>query len=242
MVLTWSAYEAILSIHNERTSTILIELSQIKKFKVLYKMKRIADATLPNFSIENKLGEHVLGIDEAGRGPLSGPVVAACALLNRNIAIPGINDSKILSEQSRLLVYESIIKNAHYGIGIASVEEIDQYNILEATFIAMQRAVAAMKVGYEAIMIDGNQNPFKNHHQPIQVVTVVGGDRKSLSIAAASIIAKVTRDVIMTELSPAFPEYSWHQNKGYGTKKHVEAIRRYGITEHHRKLFIRKLI
>lgn len=196
--------------------------------------------SLPDLSLEIVAGGIVAGVDEAGRGPWAGPVVAGAVVLNQKYIPSGINDSKKLSATKREMLYEEILQNARTGIGISTVEEIDEFNILEATKLAMQRAVAMLGNDITLVLIDGNKAPTLNF--PTQ--TIIGGDAKSLSIAAASIIAKVTRDRIMCELGETNPEYGWERNSGYGTKYHVEALAKYGITEHHRKSYkpIRKLL
>ena len=192
----------------------------------------------PDLSIENGYSGVVIGVDEAGRGPLAGSVVAGAVILDPSNIPDGINDSKKLSVKKRDSLYNVLIKNAICGIGIASVEEIDEVNILNATYLAMNRAISeVMKQCAEPptiALIDGNKIP-KNC--PCPAVSVVKGDTKSLSIAAASIIAKVTRDKMMLELHEKHPEYQWDSNSGYGTKAHREALDKHGITEHHRKTF-----
>ena len=193
----------------------------------------------PTLEIEKSLGGIVCGIDEAGRGPWCGPVVAAAVIVSPNL-IAGINDSKKLSEKKREELYEQIIATCSYGIGQASVDEIDSLNILGATKLAMLRAFEALPLKPEFALIDGNQLP----NLPCKMQYVIKGDSVSYSIAAASIIAKVTRDRGVKELAAEFPEYKWHSNKGYGTKCHMEAIEKYGITPHHRKSYapIRKFL
>ncbi len=191
-----------------------------------------------NFDIELALGgDNIIGIDEAGRGPLAGPVVAAAVILPSPNIVVGINDSKKLSPARRSFLYEQLITKCIYAVGIASPEEIDEYNILKATMLAMRRARDKI-AGGKAILIDGNANPFNSEHK---AQTVIGGDAKSLTIAAASIIAKVTRDRIMDELHNQFPQYGWIQNKGYGTATHRAAIHQHGITPIHRRSFMKKL-
>jgi ribonuclease HII len=181
---------------------------------------------MPDYSIEIEIGGMVAGVDEAGRGPLAGPVVAR---------IPdGIDDSKKLKAEHRQRLHGLITASAHVGIGIASVEEIDRVNILQATFLAMVRAVEALPVAPAHLLIDGNRAPKQ---LPCACRTVVGGDGISLSIAAASIVAKVTRDRIMAELALAHPHYGWERNAGYGTPEHQRALALVGITPHHRKSF-----
>ena len=188
-----------------------------------------------DFSIENEIGANfIAGCDEAGRGPLCGPVVAAAVIFpNRDIEIPVvIRDSKKMSAKSRATAYDWITKNTIWAVGECSPAEIDELNILWASMRAMERAVAALSRAPEICLIDGNRVP-KN----LQGRAVIKGDAKSLSIAAASIIAKETRDKIMRDLSVRFPEYGWDRNAGYPTAQHLTAIEKYGITKYHRRTF-----
>ena len=193
---------------------------------------------------ENKLKDegykYVCGIDEAGRGPLCGEVVAAAVILNDGVIIEGVNDSKKLSEKKREILYDEIIKNVKaYGIGSASIYEIEKYNILGATKLAMTRAVENLSVKPDYVLIDGNQ---KVSSIKISQETIVSGDSKSLSIACASILAKVTRDRILREYDKKYPMYGFSKHKGYGTKAHIEAIKEYGMCEIHRPSFCKKFI
>ncbi len=181
----------------------------------------------------------VCGIDEAGRGPLAGPVYAAAVLLPEGLVIDGLNDSKKLSEKKREQLFGVITENAlGFGIGTASVEEIDEINILQATFLAMRRAFDAMQKRCDYVLVDGNRMP------PMRVPgeTIVKGDAKSPSIAAASILAKVSRDRVMLEYAKQYPEYQFEKHKGYGTKVHVEAIRTFGPSPIHRRTFLKKIL
>jgi ribonuclease HII len=188
---------------------------------------------MPSLELEESyLPLIVAGVDEAGRGPLMGPVFAAALIVKPDHIIQGIDDSKKLSEARREELYEEIIKHYHYGIGSASALEIDEMNILEATKISCQRAIDNLPVSADIVLIDGNMK-FDHQHY----VSVVRGDQISHSIAAASIVAKVSRDRLVRELSVEFPEYGWERSKGYGTKAHIEAIRKHGLTKHHRKSF-----
>jgi len=176
------------------------------------------------------------GCDEAGRGCLAGPVVAGAVILNPNKAIMGLDDSKKLNEKSRLVIREEILESAiDYGIGIVTNIEIDEINILNASFLAMHRAIEALsKNTPEHLLIDGNRfNPFKN----IPHACIIKGDGIYQSIAAASILAKTTRDEIMSNLHKKHPQYDWNKNKGYPTKKHRAAILKYGATKEHRMSF-----
>ena len=177
----------------------------------------------------------VCGIDEAGRGPLAGPVCAAAVILPPHLEIPGLNDSKKLSDKRRRELMPVIKEQAiAYGIGMASHEEIDQINILQATFLAMERALAQLEGKAKFALIDGNRE--KDFGLP--VMTVVKGDSRSANIAAASILAKVTRDDLMEALAEEYPQYGFEIHKGYGTKAHYEALRTYGPSPIHRMTFL----
>lgn len=181
----------------------------------------------------------VCGIDEAGRGPLAGPVVAAAVILPEGIELPGVNDSKKLTEKKREALFDFVKENAlAYGIGQASEQEIDDINILQATFLAMRRAVEALQIPADFALVDGN----RIQGLEIPAETVIGGDGKVLSIAAASILAKVTRDRYMREMAQTYPEYGFEKHKGYGTKAHYAAIEQYGICPLHRKTFLKKIL
>ncbi|HKD47017.1 MAG TPA: ribonuclease HII [Rhizomicrobium sp.] len=176
----------------------------------------------------------VCGVDEAGRGPLAGPVVAAAVILNRKRIPKGLNDSKQLSEEVREELYPQILEMAvAVGVGEASVGEIDLINIRQATHFAMARAVRALSVAAEFALVDGNDAPAL----PCRCDTLVDGDARSLSIAAASIIAKVTRDRMMVKLHEEHPGYNWRNNKGYGTPEHYAGLKAHGVTVHHRRSF-----
>ena len=178
--------------------------------------------------------ENVGGVDEAGRGPLAGPVVAACVIFDNEIEIEGVKDSKKISENKRNKLYDEIVSKAKdVSIGLANEYEIDKYNILEATFLAMKRAVGNLNIKPETLLIDG---PHSNITL-IPTKTIVNGDSLSLSIAAASIIAKVTRDRIMYQYDKIFPKYGFAKHKGYGTKFHINAINEMYATPIHRKTF-----
>jgi len=194
----------------------------------------------PDFSIESTYTGIIAGVDEAGRGPWAGPVVAAAAILDFANIPTGIDDSKKLSAEKRETLFAIITQSCDYGVGIASVEEIDGLNILGATKLAMRRAVEGLKTTPAIALVDGNSSPGL----ACKTKLVIGGDAKSLSIAAASIIAKVTRDRIMCELACEHPYYGWESNAGYGTKKHQDGLAKFGVTPHHRKSFrpIRELI
>ena len=180
----------------------------------------------------------ICGVDEAGRGPLAGPVCAAAVILPRGLDIPGLNDSKKLSEKKRDELFDVICREAAaYGIAFAGVEEIERLNILNATFLAMNRAIAKLGVMPELALIDGNRNTGIE----INSRCIVKGDSKCADIAAASILAKVTRDRYMYEMAEKYPQYHFDKHKGYGTKLHYEAIREFGPSPIHRMSFLRKM-
>ena len=194
------------------------------------------------WSLENEIydsGVHLLcGVDEAGRGPLAGPVCAAAVMLPRGTVIEGLNDSKKLTEKRRELLYELIIEKAiSYGIAFATVEEIEERNILNATFLAMNRALAKLDPAPELALIDGNRST--GIERPSRCI--VGGDGCCADIAAASILAKVTRDRYMDSMAKQYPEYGFDRHKGYGTKAHYAAIREFGPCPIHRMSFLRRL-
>lgn len=181
----------------------------------------------------------VCGVDEAGRGPLAGPVCAAAVILPAGLVIEGVNDSKKLSEKKREELFPVICEKAlAYGIGWADEREIDEINILQATYRAMKRAVEALPLTADYALIDGNRMP------PLAIpgTTIVKGDALSMSIAAASILAKVSRDRVMVQFSREYPQYGFEQHKGYGTAAHVQALREYGPCPLHRQSFLQKIL
>ncbi len=181
----------------------------------------------------------ICGVDEAGRGPLCGPVVAAAVILPKYECIEGVNDSKKLTEKKREKLYDLIIEKAlAYGIGISDVSVIEEVNILNATKIAMKKAIENLQIKPDYVLIDGNQ--MINIDIPED--TVVSGDARSESIAAASILAKVTRDEMLIKYDKEYPEYGFAKHKGYGTKAHIEAIKKYGLTPIHRPSFCSKFV
>lgn len=189
-------------------------------------------------SLHDKYGTTICGIDEAGRGPLCGPVCAAAVILPCGFVLDGINDSKKLTEKKREQLYPIITENAvSYGIGLASAEEIDRLNILNATFLAMQRAIEQMTPRPTFALVDGNR--IKNINIPAECV--VKGDSKVISIAAASVLAKVYRDRYMKNLSLQYPQYELDKHKGYPTKQHYELIKKHGVAPIYRKSFLKNL-
>ena len=193
------------------------------------------------WAIENSLYAEgykmICGVDEAGRGPLAGPVCAAAVILPKGLELPGLNDSKKLTDKKRRELFPIIKEQAiAYGIGLASHEEIDEINILQATYLAMERAIAQLESKADYALIDGNR--AKDFGLPVR--TVVKGDSLSASIAAASVLAKVTRDDIMLEMAKEYPEYGFEVHKGYGTKRHYEALREHGHCPVHRLSFLKK--
>ena len=190
-----------------------------------------------NFSKEKKISKFIIGVDEVGRGPLAGPVVSAAVILSSDFEINILNDSKKLSSSQREIVSRLIKEKCYYKIGIANVEEIDKHNILQATFISMKRAINQFDSNYllkYKIIVDGPWSFDKNNKN---IIPKIKGDTEYPSIAAASIVAKVYRDNLMTNLAKKFSHYSWDKNYGYGTKKHIMAIKSHGVTIHHRKTF-----
>ena len=182
--------------------------------------------------------ELICGVDEAGRGPLAGPVCAAAVILPRGLVIDGLNDSKKLTEKKREELFDIICEKAlSYGIAFASVEEIEQVNILGATFIAMNRAIAQLKPGPALALIDGNRTAGIE----VPAKAIVKGDSRCADIAAASVLAKVTRDRTMLEMAEKYPQYGFDKHKGYGTKLHYDALRTYGPSEIHRPSFLKKM-
>lgn len=200
---------------------------------------------MPNFEYENLLKSDgftvVCGVDEAGRGPLAGPVYAAAVILKENEIIDSLNDSKKLSEKKREILYDVIIEKALcYSIATADVEEIEKYNILNATFMAMNRAIEGLDITPNIAIIDGNKSP---KGCPIKTYPLVKGDQKSFSVSAASILAKVSRDRYMCSLDEEkYGMYNFSKHKGYGTKEHVELLKKYGVSDIHRKSFLKKIL
>ena len=181
----------------------------------------------------SKIGK-IAGVDEVGRGCLAGPVFAAAVILNNNINTKNIKDSKKITFKKRILLSKYIKKNSIYAVGSASVREINKINILNASLLSMQRALKKLKRKPSVAYIDG---PFAPKNTNIKCKTFIRGDEKITCIAAASIIAKATRDLFMIKLAKKYPKYSWNKNFGYGTADHLSGIKKYGITEYHRKKF-----
>ncbi|WP_169544572.1 ribonuclease HII [Sneathiella aquimaris] len=194
----------------------------------------------PDYSLETKLAGRIVGIDEVGRGPFAGPVVAAAVILDPQNFPDGLQDSKKISKNRREALYETLMACANVGIGEATVQEVDQLNILQATFLAMKRAVTALNITPDFALVDGNRDPKLG----IPTQLVVKGDSISVSIAAASIVAKVTRDRKMCALAKQYPHYGWEKNAGYGTAEHRKGLSLFGVTPQHRRSFapIRKIL
>ena len=194
--------------------------------------------SLPNFDVETRLirkgYKAIAGVDEVGRGCIAGPVTAAAVILNPQKIPSGLNDSKKLNLKNREKIFQSIQDTCTFCVAHSSVEEIDQINILQAALLSMKRAIWGLRIKPDFVLIDGNKNPegLESNFE-----TIIKGDSKSLSIAAASIVAKITRDRIMSRLDKEFPGYNWSQNAGYPTKMHKSAILDIGITPYHRRSF-----
>lgn len=204
----------------------------------LFTIAGVASKMGPDWSAEQEMlseyGGFVCGVDEVGRGPLAGPVVAAAVILNPDNIPVGLNDSKKLTEKKRELLFDLIHEVAvSVSVSEASVEEIDEINILQASLLAMRRAVAGLPKAAKSALVDGNKDPDLE----IPTRTLIKGDGRSLSIAAASIVAKVFRDRLMKKLAGQYPEYGWDKNAGYGVPKHLAALKLVGATRHHRRSF-----
>lgn len=190
--------------------------------------------SFPNFDLEKKYeGKKIVGIDEVGRGPLAGPMIVVAIFINQDQIPSNVNDSKLLSAKKRFLLFKQLDLVAKYGVGLVSAEEIDDLKLTKATELAIKRALLNLNFSVDLALIDGNIQ----YNLPIKSLSIIGGDKKSLTIASASIIAKVIRDKYMSDLSLKFPQYFWHKNFGYGTKEHCAAIFSHGICKHHRKSF-----
>ena len=211
-----------------------------KKYKCyLDELERIKTISEYENYLYNKGVIYVAGIDEVGRGPLAGPVVTAIVILKKDCSILGINDSKKLSQSKREELYEKICEESiDYSVGIVSPEEIDEINILQATYKAMRKAIDGLKIKPNHILVDALTIPEVDLPQ----TGIIKGDEKSISIGAASIIAKVTRDRMMVEYDKVYPGYGFADNKGYGSAKHIEAIKKQGICPLHRKSFVKNFV
>lgn len=194
--------------------------------------------TVPDYTFEESAGlrgyRRIVGVDEVGRGPLAGPVVAAAVWLDPARIPPGLNDSKALSAKRREALYDQILANADVSIASCSVEEIDEINILQASLRAMERAVAGLKIRADYVLVDGNKIPAAFG---LDAEAIIKGDARSVSISAASIVAKTWRDKLMVDLAQQHPGYAWEKNAGYGTKAHLEGLQNLGVTPHHRRSF-----
>lgn len=225
---------------DERKSVQNLALKMAKKLDAIRKENERLEL-INSYENEgyNKGYLYIGGIDEAGRGPLAGPVVAAVVVFKPNTKIEGINDSKKLSEQKREELFDIIKEKAlDYGIGIVNHEEIDEFNILNATYMAMKKAINCLEKSPDYLLIDAATIPGIN----IEQKPIIKGDSKSISIAAASILAKVTRDNIMYQYEDMYPGYGFKSHKGYGTKEHYEAIKKHGICPIHRKSFLKNML
>jgi len=194
--------------------------------------------SIPDYTFEEAAllcgATRIAGVDEVGRGPLAGPVTAAAVVLDANNVPGGLNDSKVLTAKRRETLYEELLKVADVSVSHASVEEIDEINILRATHLAMERAIAGLQTPPDHLLIDGNMLP---RGVTISAETIVKGDARSVSISAASIVAKIVRDRLMWDLAQQFPGYGWETNAGYPSPAHKEALRNLGVTPHHRRSF-----
>lgn len=190
------------------------------------------------FDLENQYAGHVIGVDEVGRGPLAGPVIASAAYIDQATIpkelIVEIKDSKKLSLKKREFLYGALQPYIKWSIGIAEVEEIDQINVLQASLLAMTRAIKQFTFPLSAVLVDGTHKP---NLPELNIETFIKGEEKSLSIATASIMAKVTRDRLMVRLAEQYPHYGWEKNAGYGTKEHKEGLQKHGVTRYHRKSY-----
>lgn len=208
--------------------------------KLEIELERLRAMKEYEYSFLSKGNVVIAGVDEAGRGPLAGPMVAAAAILNLDDDFIYLNDSKKVTPKRRDILYNDIMNRTIYGIGIVSAEEIDEMNILQATYKAMRMAIDKLSKRPEVLLNDAVIIPGID--ESIHQEKIIKGDAKSVSIAAASILAKVTRDRYMEELGEKYPEYGFEKHKGYGTKAHIEVIKKYGITPEHRKTFLKNII
>lgn len=223
---TRKGVQSLIQKYRKQEQALLAELSRLEEMKIFEKKYA------PSYSV-------ICGVDEAGRGPLAGPVVAGACILPADAEILYLNDSKKLSAKKRDILYDEICEKAvAYGVGIVSPERIDEINILQATYEAMRQAIEKLSVVPELLLVDAVKIPEVTMKQ----VGIIKGDAKSVSIAAASILAKVTRDRIMEEIDTIYPEYGFRQNKGYGSAAHIQAIKEYGPSPIHRATFIKNFV
>ncbi|HCT64898.1 MAG TPA: ribonuclease HII [Lachnospiraceae bacterium] len=225
---------------DERKGVVKLVASAEKRYQNhLNELIRLEEISAYEKECYNNGCTYVAGIDEVGRGPLAGPVVTAVVILKQGVIIEGINDSKKLSEAKREKLYDIILEEAvDYAIGIISPTEIDEINILQATYKAMQQCISGLKVKPDYILVDAVTIP----NIEIKQKGIIKGDAKSISIGAASIVAKVTRDRMMKEYAQIFPEYDFEQNKGYGSSKHIQAIKQIGLCPIHRRSFVKNFM
>ena len=224
---------------NDERSSVQKLIQQYRKKLQALENERARTEIMKEYEQKYEHLGYLCGIDEVGRGPLAGPVVACAVILPKDCDILWLNDSKKLTAKKREELYDVILEGAvAVGIGMASPERIDEINILQATFLAMRRAFDAMQKRCDYALIDGNRMP----PLPVPGETIVKGDAKSPSVAAASILAKVSRDRVMLEYAKQYPEYQFEKHKGYGTKVHVEALHTYGPSPIHRKTFLKKIL
>lgn len=215
------------------------EALRLEKKKIRLEKERMRLEEMSRYEKQYAAYTYICGIDEVGRGPLAGPVAAAAVILPKEVEILYINDSKKLSEKKRQLLYDEIMEKALCtGVGIVSPARIDEINILNATFEAMKEAIAALEIQPDILLNDAVTIPKLE----VEQVPIIKGDAKSISIAAASIIAKVTRDRLMIEYDKLMPEYGFARNKGYGTREHIESLKKYGKTPIHRESFIKNFV
>lgn len=231
--------ELIQAYKTDTRSGVRALVTKAEKQVAAFEKERMRTESLKKYEREYEALGYVCGIDEVGRGPLAGPVVAGAVILPKDCKILYLNDSKQLSEKKREELYDVIMENAvSCGIGYASPERIDEINILQATYEAMREAISKLSISPDILLNDAVTIPEITMKQ----VPIIKGDAKSVSIAAASIIAKVTRDRLMVEYDKVFPEYGFASNKGYGAQTHIEALKKYGPTSIHRKSFIKNFV
>jgi ribonuclease HII len=229
----------IMQFHDDERAAIKQELEKAKKRIIAYEREILRLEQMKVYEKEYTILPYICGIDEVGRGPLAGPVVAGAVILRKDSQLLYLNDSKKLTENRREELYERILEEAiTYGLGFVSPERIDEINILQATYEAMREAISKLNVVPDILLNDAVTIPGVK----VKQVPIIKGDAKSVSIAAASVLAKVTRDRMMKDYDLVFPEYGFSSNKGYGSKDHIEALRIYGPSPIHRKTFIKNLV